>query len=152
MGEQTLYREAAPAEVVSGGKSDGKAVSAPAPKESKQGLRWLGYANIAPESNNALPFFFYTGLVYEGLIPTRDHDQTGIALAWGSYSHDQIVSDHKAGKAFVDTCEGVLEFEYRVQVNKWSFVQPFVQYVIRPGGDGQVPNATVLGLHFGVTF
>jgi carbohydrate-selective porin OprB len=27
-----------------------------------------------------------------------------------------------------------------------------VQYVIRPGGDGQVPNATVLGLHFGVTF
>jgi carbohydrate-selective porin OprB len=152
MGEQTLYREAAPAEEVSGGKSDGKSVSAAAPKESKQGLRWLGYANIAPESNNALPFFFYTGLVYEGLIPTRDHDQTGIALAWGDYSHDQIASDHKAGKTFVDTYEGVLEFEYRVQVNKWSFVQPFVQYVIRPGGDGQVANATVLGLHFGVTF
>ncbi|MFZ4775804.1 MAG: carbohydrate porin [Terrimicrobiaceae bacterium] len=152
MAEQTLYREPVPAVAVSGGKTDGKSQVVSTPKDSKQGLRWLGFVNYAPKSNNALPFFFYTGLVYEGLIPTRDKDQTGIAFAFGDYSSDQINAAHDAGNQFVDTYEGVLEFEYRVQVNKWAFVQPFAQYIIRPGGDGQVANATVLGVHFGVTF
>ena len=154
MAEQMLFREAPPAVEISGGKGpDGKSrISPAAAKESAQGLRWLGFVNYAPKYNNCLPFFFYTGLVYEGLIPTRDHDQAGVALAYGNYSYDQILANREAGNPVSDTYEGVLEFEYRVQVNKWSFVQPFLQYVIRPGGDGQVANATVLGVHFGVTF
>ena len=154
MAEQTLYRKPTPEAEVSGGKtSDGKSqVAAAAPKASNQGLRWLGFVNFAPQYDNSLPFFFYTGLVYEGLIPTRDHDQAGIAFALGNYSYDQILAARGEGKQIVPTYEGVLEFDYRVQVNKWSYVQPFLQYVIRPGGTGQVANATVLGLHFGVTF
>ena len=154
MAEQTLYREPAPDAEVSGGKSaDGKSKAvASAPKDSKQGLRWLGLVNFAPAYDNSMPFFFYTGLVYEGLIPTRDKDQVGVAIALGDYSYDQILAQREAGKQVVATYEGVLEFEYRVQVNKWSYVQPFLQYVIRPGGTGQVANATVLGLHFGVAF
>jgi porin len=99
-----------------------------------------------------MPFFFYSGFVYEGLIPTRDQDQIGVAVALGNYSYDQILASRESGNQVVDTYEGVLEFDYRVQVNRWSFIQPFLQYVIRPGGDGQIANATVLGLHFGVTF
>ena len=154
MAEQTLYREPTPEAEVSGGKTtDGKSqVTAAAPKDSRQGLRWLGFVNFAPKYDNCLPFFFYTGLIYEGLIPTRDHDQAGVAFALGNYSYDQILAAREVGKQIVPTYEGVLEFEYRVQVNKWAFVQPFAQYVIRPGGTGQVANATVLGLHFGVTF
>jgi len=154
MAEQTLYRKPTPEAEASGGKTaDGKSqVASAAPKDSRQGLRWLGFVNFAPQYNNSLPFFFYTGLVYEGLIPTRDHDQAGVAFALGNYSYDQIQADRREGKQVVPTYEGVLEFEYRVQVNKWSYVQPFLQYVIRPGGTGQVANATVLGLHFGVTF
>lgn len=154
MAEQTLFREPTPEPEVSGGKtSAGKATAvASAPRVSNQGLRWLGFVNYAPKSNNCLPFFFYTGLIYEGLIPTRDHDQAGVALALGNYSYDQILADRAEGQQVVPTYEGVLECEYRVQVNKWSFVQPFLQYVIRPGGTGQVANATVLGVHFGVTF
>ena len=154
MAEQTLYREPTPEPEVSGGKtSDGKSHAAPvSPKPSTQGLRWLGFVNFAPQNNNSLPFFFYTGLVYEGLIPTRDHDQAGIAFALGNYSYDRILAEREEGKQIVPTYEGVIECEYRVQVNKWSFVQPFLQYVIRPGGTGQVANATVLGVHFGVTF
>lgn len=145
MAEQTLYREPLPPE------SDGKS-KIPSTRESTEGLRWLGFVNYAPPSNDALPFFFYTGLVYEGLIPSRHRDQTGIAFAYGNYSYDQITAAHEAGKSVVNTYEAVLEFEYRAQVNKWSYVQPFLQYVIRPGGNGQVANATVLGVHFGVTF
>ncbi len=158
MAEQMLYREpSAGPEVADGGKTapDGKSLKnpvAPVTKESKQGLRWLSFLNYAPKYDNAMPFFFYTGLVYEGLIPGRDQDQAGIALAYGNYSYYQILAKRESGVDVVDTYEGVLEFEYRFQVNKWLFAQPFLQYVIRPGGDGQVANATVLGLHFGVTF
>ncbi|MFA7343041.1 MAG: carbohydrate porin [Terrimicrobiaceae bacterium] len=154
MAEQTLYREPAPEPASPGGMpADGKSQVVASPlKPSNQGLRWLGFVNYAPKYDNCLPFFFYSGLVYEGLIPTRDRDQAGVALAFGDYSDDQIFADREAGRQVVDTYEGVLEFEYRCQVNKWSYVQPFVQYVIRPGGDGQVANATVLGVHFGVSF
>ena len=48
--------------------------------------------------------------------------------------------------------EGVLEFSYRIQVNKWAYVQPDLQYIIRPGGTGLTQNATVLGFQLGVTF
>lgn len=154
MAEQVLYREPAASATTSDGKTTRdktKAVVETA-AESKQGLRWLGFANYAPKYDNALPFFFYTGLVYEGLIPTRDHDQAGVALAFGNYSYYQILSNRAEGREISQTFEGVVEFEYRAQLNKWSFVQPFLQYVIRPGGTGQVANATVLGVHFGVTF
>ncbi|MFZ4598048.1 MAG: carbohydrate porin [Terrimicrobiaceae bacterium] len=139
MAEQTLFAETTSRET---GTS----------KESHQGLRTLAFVNYAPEANNALPFFFYSGLIYEGLIPTRDRDQVGVAFACGNYSYEQILADRSSGMGIVKTNEAVVEFDYRVQVNRWSFVQPFAQYVIRPGGNGQVANATVLGLHFGVVF
>ena len=154
MAEQRLFRESDSGIEMSGGRdADGKSRSLPgASKESGQGLRWLGFVNYAPDFNNCLPIFFYTGFVYEGLIPARDHDQAGVALAFGNYSQSQIRANCEAGNPVLKTHEGVLEFEYRVQVNRWSFIQPFLQYVIRPGGDGEVANATVLGVHFGVTF
>lgn len=111
--------------------------------DSKQGLRCLALVNYAPARDNAMPFFFDAGLIYEGLIPTRDHDQLGIAVAYGQYS--DVAGPGKTG-------EGLLEFDYRLQFNKWLFAQPFVQYLIRPGGTGDVANATVIGLHLGVIF
>ncbi len=144
MADQTLYREQSPTE------GDGKTALPKSP--ATQGLRALAFLNYAPPENNALPFFFYSGLVYEGLLPGRDRDLAGVAFAYGNYSYDQILAERSKGDNVNDTYEGVLEFEYRFQVNRWAFVQPFLQYVIRPGGDGTVANATVLGMHFGVTF
>ncbi len=143
MGEQTLFLESHPAD---------KAVIPQEKKGGGQGLRALGFVNFAPQWNNTMPFFFYSGLVYEGLIPGRDADQLGVALALGNYSESKWQADENRGATNLQTYEGVLEFEYRVQVNRWSFVQPFVQYVIRPGGAGAVSNSTVLGVHFGVIF
>lgn len=119
---------------------------------NEQGLRWFSFFNFATATNNAMPFYFHTGLVYKGLIPGRDSDQTGVAVALGNYSHDKILDDYRDGRTVHQTHEGVIEGDYRFQVNRWAFVQPFIQYVIRPGGTGLVQNATVLGLHFGVEF
>lgn len=154
MGDQTLYRE--PSTPATPKERDGKTfkatVTQPPVSPSNQGLRWLGFVNFAPKYNNTLPFFFYTGLIYEGLIPGRDHDQLGVAFALGDYSYDAILANREEGVSTARTYEGVLEFDYRVQVNRWAFVQPFLQYVIRPGATDKVANATVIGLHFGVIF
>jgi porin len=45
-----------------------------------------------------------------------------------------------------------LEGGYRVNLTKFAYVQPDVQWIINPGGTGTIPNALVLGAQIGVTF
>lgn len=153
--DQQIFREptAGPASPLAKGPSDGKTavVEAAKPKKCDQGLSLFSLINFAPSDNNNIPFYFQTGLVYKGLIPSRDADQVGVALAYGSYSFDKQVVDEGRGRP-VQTYEGVLEFDYRVQLNKWASVQPSLQYILRPGAAGLTPNATVLGFQAGVTF
>jgi porin len=160
--DQMLFREPAPEPEPAGkGPSDGKTVAdgksfkdkvslAPT-KPSDQGLYFFSFINYAPKYNNAMPFYFHTGLVYKGLIPTRDKDQLGLALAYGNYSYYKVLADERAGRP-QQSFEAVLEVDYRVQLNQFTYVQPYLQYLIRPNGTGNVANATVLGLQMGVTF
>ncbi len=161
--DQMLFREPAPEEPapLAKGPSDGKSVAdgksfkevvKPAkPKLSDQGLYLFSLFNFAPQFNNPVPFYFQTGLVYKGLIPTRDADQLGIAFGYGAYSYNKQEVDESRGRP-IQTYEGVIEFSYRIQVNKWAYVQPDLQYIIRPGATGLTQNATVLGFQLGVTF
>ena len=140
----------------SDGKSvtDGKSiqeVKPSKPKLSEQGLYFFSLINFAPKYNNALPFYFHTGLVYKGLIPGRDQDQVGVAFAYGNYSYYKQIADEDRGRT-PQIYEAVLEFDYRIQVNKWLYAQPVVQYIIRPNGTGLVENATVLGFQLGLIF
>ena len=146
-----------PTIVATDGKSslDGKEVRETAksskPKLSEQGLYFFSLINFAPKYNNPLPFYFQTGLVYKGLIPKRDEDQIGVAFAYGNYSYYKQIADESRGRT-AQIYEAVLEFDYRVQVNKWFYAQPVIQYIIRPNGTGLVENATVLGFQLGATF
>jgi carbohydrate-selective porin OprB len=158
--DQMLFREPSPTVEVAPlakGPSDGKSFKevkepvAPA-KLSEQGLYAFGFINYSPEYNNSLPFYFHAGLVYKGLIPGRDLDQLGVAFALGNYSYDKILAEEDAGKSIHQTNEAVVEVDYRVQLSKFVYVQPFWQYLIRPNGTGMIDNANILGLHMGVTF
>ena len=137
--DQFLWREPA------GGDSKGSA-------GGEQGFSVISYAAFAPPSDNAMPFYFHVGGIYRGLLPGRDADAAGVAFAFGQYSDDLIQSEVDQGISKVHDMEGVLEFDYRIQLNHWAYVQPFLQYLIRPGGRNAVANATVLGLHMGVVF
>jgi porin len=121
------------------------------PKLNDQGLHWFSWFHYAPSYNGLRPFYFYTGLIYKGLIPTRDHDQVGVAFAYGNFSEFNEANQEASNRP-VQTYEAMLELDYRIQLNKWAYVQPFIEYIIRPGGAGIVGNATVLGLHFRVNF
>lgn len=133
------------------GKSFVGTSALPGTQRSKQGLYFFSTVNFAPQDNNTLPFYVLTGLVYKGLIPTRDEDQLGATFAYGSFSGDEQARDARQGRA-ARTYEAALEFDYRIQVNRWAYVQPTLQYIIRPAGRTVVPNDTILGLQFGANF
>jgi porin len=139
LGEQMIYRE--------------RAASAPAP----QGLSAFVACVLAPDQSiNRMPFFIDGGLVYRGLIPRRDNDVAGFAVMYGRFSDDlrrAQRSMRRAGLASpIQQYELVLEWTYAIQATPWLTVQPDVQYIVRPGGSGAVPNALVLGTQLSVSF
>ncbi len=130
---------------------DGKSFKVPVEAHktalSDQGLSIFSLFSLAPDYNNLFPFYFHGGLVYKGLIPGRDKDQTVFAFSYGDYSQQ-----YSGSKSANYTYTSVLEGGYRVQVNPWAFVQPFLQYIVRPNGSSDVKNAAILGMYFGVNF
>ena len=46
----------------------------------------------------------------------------------------------------------MIEVAHRFQLTPWSYFQPDIQYVIDPGGTGDIPNALVIGAQMGFTF
>ena len=100
-------------------------------------------ATYAPkQSINTVPFFLGAGMVYQGLIPTRDDDKTAIGFYWGVLSRD------------IDntTSERILELAYTAQLTPWCYVRPDAQFIFRPGGTGDNADAVVLGGEVGITF
>ncbi len=83
---------------------------------------------------------------------TGQPSQLGIVFGYGNYSYYKILTENNRGISVHQTYEAVLEFDYRLQLNKFAYLQPFLQYLIRPNGTGVVENATVLGLQMGVIF
>ena len=161
--DQMLYREPSPeAAPPARGPSDGKAVvsgknfkqtvSADPPKLSNQGLSMFNALSYAPGYNNLFPFYFQSGLVYTGLIPHRDADQTLFSIAYGSYSASNIHNLEANGVVNQPSYTMFLEGGYRIAINQWAFLQPFIQYEIRPSGAGNIRNATILGFYTGLTF
>lgn len=114
-----------------------------ADKLSEQGLRLFSLFVATPAYNNRYPFYFQTGLVYEGLIPTRDKDQLMAGVAFGQYSGDTQPAR---------TSTTLLEAGYRVKINNWAFVQPFAQIFVQPNGTDRIANAGILGIFMGVDF
>lgn len=111
--------------------------------ESTQGLTPWAVVTYAPrQSINTVPFFLGAGMVYEGLIPTRDDDQAAIGFYWGVLSRN--IDDTSS--------ERILELAYTAQLTPWFHVRPNAQFIFRPGGTSENSDAVVLGGEVGVTF
>jgi len=162
--DQMLFRESSPApepevfekgsgkNVVASGKNFKEPVSPEKPELSTQGLYTFNLLTFAPKYNNLYPFYFHSGLVYEGLIPGRDRDRTMFAIAFGQYSYENIQNLQQQGRVNQPNYTIVLEWDYRMQLGGFTHVQPFCQYIIQPNGTGAVKNATILGVAYGMNF
>jgi len=117
-----------------------------------QGLiLWSAFVYSPQESMAKLPFQWNGGAIYRGLFPRRDKDAAIFGLAYGRFSGAYGASG-EAYRAQPVSYEMALEWGYRIQFNRFFYVQPDVQHIIQPGGTGAIPDALVLGMQIGVSF
>lgn len=126
-------------------------------KVKDQGLTYFLALLFAPKNRNLFPFFFSTGLVYQGVSKSRPLDSISCGIAQGSYSADlrriQKRASPTGSSPFGNrpqTAETVLELNYWFQVNKWFALTPDLQYIINPKGYGTTKNALVLGMQISI--
>ena len=110
-------------------------------KLSEQGLSMFNLVSFAPPGNNPYPLYAQGGLSYEGAVPTRDKDKTMVGFGFAPYQQAEGAS-HTV----------FLEAGYRAQINGFTWVQPFVQYIVQPAGTTSVANAAILGIYMGMDF
>jgi porin len=96
---------------------------------------------VAPSDRNTFPFFYSTGLVYQGLIPRRDRNTMAVGLAYGKFSRALKDQDF----------EMISEWTYEMALVPWLTLQPDMQYIFKPGGTGDIPNAFVLGIQISLS-
>ncbi len=125
---------------------------------SKQGLGAFWRIGGTPSDRNLVNFYTDGGLNYVGLIPGRDDDTLGFAVAYAEISSD-IVANERAAGGPAASYELVYEWTYQVVLAPWWTVQPDIQYIVHPGGgDGvdangeSLKDALVLGIRTSITF
>jgi porin len=135
------------------------------PGSSDHGLNGFVRFAVAPQQDrNLVNWYVDGGLTYKGLLPGREDDTVGVSFAFANISSGK--SDLvKAQNAFdgtsqpVPSSEAVIEATYQAALRPWFSVQPFFQYVIRPGGNATNPdngsriqNAAIFGLRVAANF
>jgi porin len=118
----------------------------------KTGLNSFVTLVVSPEDNKStLPYFLNFGLVYEGLCSKRPDDKTSLGMYsawWGGALRD---AQRAAGLASQGN-ETDIEFNHQFQINRWFYMRPNIQFVVRPNGNPSIKSALVLGMEMGITF
>jgi porin len=105
------------------------------------------HIGLSPQNSSIINFYIDGGLNYNGLIPSRDNDVLGVAIAYGHLSNNLQSNQGRSNPGY----EILLEATYQIEVTTWLSVQPDLQYVIHPSGT-DVANALVLGARTTMSF
>ena len=155
--DQMLYREPRKLAAGTGLGKDGNSVPTAngskqiIEKPSKQGLGWFGRIAFEPQNRNFVGFYFDTGLVYAGLIPTRDEDEIGIGFVYAQLTNGARQTLELEGSRRVGA-EMVLELTYKAVLTPWLYIQPDAQLIINPGATQDLNNALVIGGRVSINF
>lgn len=120
-------------------------------------LRVGAIAGIADRATATYQYFVAAGGVRHGTFTHRDADFISVLFAHGSINPrlTKYQEDRNAvakGSVGIQTYESIGEVDYNIQIAPWFSLRPNLQYVMRPGGTGTIPNALVIGLHTDVKF
>jgi porin len=125
--------------------------------DSQRFLRIGAMGGIGDRATAMYRYFVAAGGVRQGTFKRRNADFISVLLGYARINPrlTQYQQDRDAvtpGAVGIQTYERIAEIDYNVQIAPWLSVRPNLQYVMRPGGTGTIPNAVVFGLHTGVTF
>lgn len=112
---------------------------------------WGGATGNPQPKIATMPVMGFAGAIWQGLIPGRDQDQTLFSFLIGGWSADYADASAAQGHGR-PTTESVLEWSYIIQLTQNLTVQPDIQYVLRPGGTGNIGDALILGVQVGASF
>ena len=118
----------------------------------EQGLGWFFRYTYrhddTPRDAGFFSQFWSTGFAYTGLVPDRDKDTLGIAIA-------QLIpsEQYEANVNSTADLETIYELYYAVQLTPWLVFAPDIQYIDDPGGiDNGIGQAIAGGFRVRVTF
>tara|TARA_R110001583_G_scaffold45415_6_gene143053 strand:- start:2009 stop:3256 length:1248 start_codon:yes stop_codon:yes gene_type:complete len=119
---------------------------------SEQGLYLFGTLAYTDQEEAALvPMQSSFGAQYVGPFRGRAKDRLIFGTTYGDLSDDYADEQQAVGAGHPDY-EWIFELGYRVQLTKYAYIQPDIQYVVQPGGTSDIDNATVVGVQLGVSF
>jgi porin len=127
-------------------------------EKGEQGVYAFARGGAGPEDRNFFELVVDGGLLWRGLIPTRDADALGLGAAYARISNDirraERLDAQVNGTVYerFSSHETVLEAFYSLQLAKWWTVQPDVQWIIHPGGSSAVDDALVVALRTSLVF
>jgi porin len=104
---------------------------------------WIGVSDGMNSSTNPDPVFVSGGWLSQGVIPGRPLDVLALGVGRSTFN-PQISSDL--------TPESVLELNYSAAINSTLTLQPFLNWVLNPGGGRNIGNVLALGLQVQLQF
>ncbi len=120
-------------------------------EDENQGLAAFARFGMANTDYNPIGNYIGFGTVYTGLLPGRDDDQVGLAVAIANNGDKFKDSEEQAGGE-VEDAETNIEFAYNAGLLPWLNIQADLQYIINPGTDPDLDNAFAGGIRFSVSF
>ena len=106
----------------------------------------------ADENRNQLACYWGASLLYVGLIPGRDRDEAGVAVASAWNGNEFVKFSRGVASTPVERTETVIEAAYRAEILPGLILQPDVQYIINPSMDPEVDNALQVGIRLEMSF
>jgi len=127
------------------------------PGKGDTGLGAFFQIGGVPDDRNEVDFYVGGGIHYKGIIPNREQDILGLAVAHAQISEDQRDAEDVAESDSLsfhsrDSHETAVELTYRTQLFPWLAVQPGVQTIFNPGADSSLDNAVVSIVRFQINF
>jgi porin len=127
------------------------------PGEGNKGLGAFFQVGGAPGNRNEVDFYVGGGVHYQGIIPSKEDDVLGLAVAHASISGNLRDAEDVAepdGSTFhiKDKHETAIELTYKTQITPWLTIQPGVQTVFNPGADAGLDDAVISILRFQINF
>lgn len=112
-------------------------------EDNSGGLSLFGQFGYARNSINDVPYYGGGGLVFKGITKKRKEDSIGLAFGWHQFDRELHKLEHK-------TAEKVIELFYKIKLTEFLYIQPDVQYIIKPNGTDK--NALVFGVRSNIVF
>lgn len=112
-------------------------------EDNSGGLSMFGQFGYARNSINDVPYYGGGGFVFKGITKKRKNDSIGLAFGWHQFDRQLHRLEHK-------TSEKVIELFYKIKLTEFLYIQPDIQYIIKPNGTDK--NALVFGIRSCITF